>query len=133
MTEHWAQAHAEMPHAEHPLACPLCQYRFSFRDYVVAVRTCPSCKVPIGLRFYYRVILTAAYLLVAGFVVYRGHDGIGGFLVSLPFAALFGFIAQVAILRIFPPRLQAYAHGGTWLKMNASSPDKNPGTPSNSH
>jgi hypothetical protein len=127
------QLRSEMSSTERPLACPLCQYRFSFRDYARTTRTCPRCKVPIGFPFYYRAILFAAYLLVAGFVVYKGYDGMGGLLVSLPFAALFGLLTQVAILRVFPPRLQAYAVGGTWLTLNAPNPDKAPGTLTDSH
>lgn len=122
MTEHLPEAHATLSSAEHSLACPLCQFRFSYRDYAGAARTCPSCKVPLGLPLYYRIILIVAYLAVAAFVVYKGYDGIGGFLVSLPFAAIFGLASQVAILRTFPPSLQPYADGGTWLKLNHLKP-----------
>ena len=129
MTEDWSDVNRQRP-----LGCPLCQYRFSFRDYVRAERTCPTCKVPIGMPFYYRVILTVASLTVFGLILDRGyHDGIGGFMVSLPFAALFGFFAKVAILRVFPPKLQAYADGNTWLTLNTSNSGKAPGTAANSH
>ena len=128
MTDDWSQVHREGP-----LTCPLCQFRFSFRDYVSAAKTCPSCKVPIGLPFYYRAIMVAASLTVFGFILYAGYrEGIGGFVVSLPFAALFGFIAKVAVLRMFPPRLQAYADGNISLALNASNTDKTTGTSINS-
>lgn len=75
----------------------------------------------------------AASLTVFGFILYKGYyDGIGGFVVSLPFATLFGFIAKVAIFRMFPPRLQACADGSISLALNASDPAKTPGTPINS-
>jgi len=133
VAEELSQVHSETYGSERPLACPLCRYRFSFRDYVGAERTCPSCKVPIGLPFYYRFILTAASLTVFVLILCKGYyDGIGGFMVSLPFAALFGFIAKVAILRMFPPRLQAYAEGSISLALNTSNSDKTPGIPTNS-
>ena len=71
------------------------------------------------MPFYYRATLYAAYLFVAGVTMYEGYQNIGKgwLLLGLPFAALFGFFAQVAILRVFPPKLQAYAEGGTWLKL----------------
>jgi len=127
MTEHLPEVDAKLRSTERSLVCPLCQVQFSYRDYVGVARTCPRCRVPLGLPFYYRVILIVAYLAVAAFVVYKGYDGIAGFLVSLPFAAIFGLVAQVAILRTFPPNLQPYADGGTWLKLNTSSPEKIPG------
>lgn len=112
---------------ELPLACPLCQYRFNFGDYVRAERTCPSCKVPIGMPFYYRVILTTACLTVFVLILCKGYySGIGAFMVSLPFAGLFGFVAKVAILRVFPPKLEAYADGSVSLALSASSRDKVP-------
>ncbi len=71
------------------------------------------------MPFYYRAILYAAYLLVAGLTMYEGYQNIGKgwLLLGLPFAVILGFFVQVAILRAFPPKLQAYADGGTWLKL----------------
>lgn len=71
------------------------------------------------MPFYYRAILYAAYLLVAGLTMYEGYQNIGKgwLLLGLPFAVILGFFVQVVILRAFPPKLQAYADGGTWLKL----------------
>jgi hypothetical protein len=41
----------------------------------------------------------------------------GWLLVGLPFAGVFGILTQGIILRIFPPKLEAYAEGSTWLKL----------------
>ena len=65
------------------------------------------------------MILYIAYLSVAGLTMYKGYQntGTGWLLLGLPFAAVFGFFAQIAILRAFPPKLEAHAEGNTWLKL----------------
>ena len=118
---------------ECPLACPLCQSPFSYRDYVGAERTCPSCKVPVGFPFYYRAILTAASLTVYVLILCKGYyEGIGAFMVSVPLGALFALFTRVAIMRMFPPRLEAYAESSILLSLKAPDTDKASGEPINS-
>jgi hypothetical protein len=71
------------------------------------------------MPLYCRAILCGAYLFIAGLTMYKGYQNVGpGWLLpGLPFAAIFGFLTQAAILRVLPPKLQQYAEGGTWLKL----------------
>lgn len=102
-----------------PLTCPICEFRFSWRDYSRAGKACPKCRLPLGMPSYYRAILAVAYLSVSGLTMYVGYQkiGTGWLLLGVPFAVILGFLVQVIILRIFPPKLQAYAEGDTWLKL----------------
>jgi hypothetical protein len=75
--------------------------------------------VPLGLPFYYRVMLAIVGLTAAGWAIYRGYMswGPGWVLLGSPVATAFGLLVQGAILRAFPPKLEAYAEGSTWLKL----------------
>jgi hypothetical protein len=46
-----------------------------------------------------------------------GPDANGWLLVGLPFAFIAGIAAQSIVIRVFPPKLEAYAEGSTWLKL----------------
>jgi hypothetical protein len=82
-------------------------------------KSLPEVQTSLGMPLYYRAILYVAYLFIAGLTMYEGYQNIGKgwLLLGLPFAAIFGFFVQVAILRVLTPKLQAYAEGGTWLKL----------------
>ena len=104
-----------------PLKCPLCGFRFSFRHLQAAGKACPYCTVPLGYPYWYRLLLLAAYLSAAVYVMYAGLQGEnanGWLLVGLPFAFVAGIVAQVLVLRVLPPKLEAHADGSTWLKLN---------------
>jgi hypothetical protein len=67
------------------------------------------------------MILYAVYLFAAIWTVYEGYQsmGPGWLLIGWPFAMVFGILAQGIVLRIFPPKLEAYAEGSnTWLKLS---------------
>jgi hypothetical protein len=72
------------------------------------------------MAFYYRAILYVAYWCAGGYVMYKGYQayGPGWLLMGLPFAFVAGVFVQGAILRAFPPQLEAYAEGNTWLKLS---------------
>jgi hypothetical protein len=65
------------------------------------------------------VIVAAVGLSVMAFTMYRGYErvGTGWLLAGLPFAFVFGMAAEVLVITILPPKLEAYAEGGTWLKL----------------
>jgi len=65
------------------------------------------------------MILYMAYLCAAGWTMYKGYEvtGTGWLLAGLPFAFVSGIVVQGAILRAFPPKLEAYSEGSTWLKL----------------
>jgi hypothetical protein len=52
--------------------------------------------------------------------MYAGYQysGPGWLLLGWPFAMVFGIWAQVVILRAFPPKLEPFAEGSTWLKLS---------------
>jgi hypothetical protein len=107
--------------AKAPLSCTLCKSRFSWREFLDAGRACPDCKVPLGQPTWYRVLLAAAGLCVAGYVMYAGYtgpDASGWLIVGLPFALIAAKVTQAVILRLFPPRLDPHAEGSTWLKLS---------------
>jgi hypothetical protein len=116
---HWLELRQRAKHLGRPLACPLCRFHFAYRHYSRAGRTCPQCETPLGFPFYYRLILFVAYLILAGWTMYRGYQtfGQGWLLLGLPFAAAAGLIAQGMILRSCPPKLAAHAEGNTWLNL----------------
>lgn len=61
------------------------------------------------------------YFSAAGIVMYKGYMAIGPtmLLVGWPFAMVFGFLAQSAILNALPPtKLEPYAGHRIWLKLN---------------
>lgn len=99
--------------------CPLCRFRFAYRHYSGAGRTCPQCKTPLGFPFYYRLILVTAYVAFAGWTMYHGYYTFGPNWLWLgwPFAAAGGLIAQGMIVRACPPKLAAHAEGNTWLNL----------------
>ena len=72
------------------------------------------------MTFRYRMTLYVAYLGAAGIVMYLGCQeyGQGWLLLGWPFAMIAGFAIQTGILRTFPPKLEAYAEGDTWIKLN---------------
>ncbi len=107
--------------AKAPLSCPLCKSRFSWRELINAGRACSHCKVPLGIPYWYRVLLGAAGLCVGGYVMYAGYTGpeaSGWLIVGLLFAFVAGFVTQVVILLLFPPKLAPHAEGSTWLKLS---------------
>lgn len=120
MVERWQEMRRRVASIGRPLTCPLCHHKFAYRHHFRAARACPNCKVPLGFPFYYRLILLLSHLCAAGYVMYRGYEayGQGWFLLGLPFAAIAGFYLQIVILRTFPPKLEAYAEGNTWLKLS---------------
>ena len=103
-----------------PLACPLCQHQFGYQDYFRSAKTCPGCKAPLGMTFSYRMTLFGISMAVAGLVMYLGFRTYGqGWLLLGPFVAVFaGVSVQAGIMRNFPPKLQAYAEGATWIKLS---------------
>jgi hypothetical protein len=116
----WLELHSKAHSLRRPLKCPLCAFRFSFRHLRRAGSFCPHCKVPLGYPYWYRVLLIAASLGVAGYVMYagcQGPDANGWLLAGLPFAFVAGIAAQVFVIRVFPPKLQPHAEGSTWLKL----------------
>ncbi len=82
-------------------------------------KSLPKMPSSLGIPFYYRAILLVASLFVMGCTMYAGYQsaGTGWLLAGLPFAFVFGILTQGIILRIFPPKLDAYAEGSTWLKL----------------
>jgi hypothetical protein len=48
---------------------------------------------------------------------YQGGGGAGWLLIGWPFAFLAAIAVQVFIQRVFPPKLEPYAEGSTWLKL----------------
>jgi hypothetical protein len=120
MAKAWFELRDKAQRIGRPLTCPLCGFRFSYRHLQRAARTCPSCKVPLGFTYWYRVLLVSVYLCAAVWVMYagyRGPDAAAWLLVGAPFAAVAGFAAQAFVLQVFPPSLQAHAEGHTWLKL----------------
>ena len=80
----------------------------------------PHCKVPLGSPYWYRVLLVVIGLSAAGYVMYagcRGENANGWLIAGLPFAFVAAIAAQEIVLRIFPPKLEPHAEGGTWLKL----------------
>jgi hypothetical protein len=51
--------------------------------------------------------------------MYRGYVGIGPnwLLLGCPVAMVVGIMVHGSILRAFPPKLEAYAEGNTWVKL----------------
>src|SRR5438105_7045843 len=120
MSERWQRMRQTVRAEGRPLTCPLCQFHFESRHFVRSSGACPSCKVPLGIPFYYRAILVAVSLCVMAYVEYKGNSVFGpdwGILLALPFAAIAGIYVQWVIYRAFPPKLEPYAIGGTWLKL----------------
>jgi hypothetical protein len=116
-TGEWGQQAKEF---QRRLVCPLCSFHFSHREHNRAGRTCPNCKVSVGIPFYYRVILASVGYFFMALVMYVGYQDMGStwLLMGLPFAQLAALIIQAAGYIILPPRLQAHAEGGTWLKLS---------------
>lgn len=75
---------------------------------------------PLGMPFYYRVILSVVSLSAMAYVTYKGYEayGPGWLLVGMPVAFVAGLFIQGAVIRNFPPKLQAHAEGSTWLKLS---------------
>jgi hypothetical protein len=120
MNPHWLELRQRAANVGRPLKCPLCDFRFAFRHLVRAGKTCPHCKVPIGYSFSYRALLAVAGWTVMALVMYKGYQGGGGagwLLIGWPFAFLAAIAVQVFIQRVFPPKLEPYAEGSTWLKL----------------
>jgi hypothetical protein len=118
----WLELRQKAQSVGRTLRCPLCSFRFSFRHLNRAGRTCPHCKVRLGYPYWYRALLFGVYQCAAVGLIYvrckgTGPDWFGYFIVSLPFAAVAGFAAQVFMLRVFPPNLAPHAEGSTWLKL----------------
>lgn len=51
------------------------------------------------------------------YIGYQGEAAAGWLIVGPAFAAAAGIAVQVAIQRIFPPKVEAHAEGNTWLKL----------------
>jgi len=120
MNQRWQEMRQKVRAIGRPLTCPLCQHRFAWRHLRRTGRTCPHCKTPIGIPFYYRALLCVAGWCAMGWVMYKGYHAYGpGWLLI---GWLFGFVAaifvQQAVLRAFPPKLEAHAEGSTWLKLS---------------
>jgi len=64
-------------------------------------------------------MLGVAYLVFAGWTMYRGYQkwGPNWLLLGPPFALAAGLIAEGMILRAIPPKLAAHAEGNTWLNL----------------
>ena len=83
-------------------------------------KTCPKCKVPLGYTAFYRFVLGVAYLSAAfGSIVvgYRQY-GRGWLLIGWPFAFIFGIGAILTVVSAFPPKLEPYSEGPTWIKLS---------------
>ena len=116
----WLELRQRVQRLGRPLTCPICKFRFSFRHLVRAGKACPQCKVPLGYSSRYRLVLAIAGLCTAAWVMYIGYQGeaaAGWLIVGPAFAAAAGIAVQVAIQRIFPPKVEAHAEGNTWLKL----------------
>ena len=120
MNQRWQEMRQKVRAMGRPLACPLCQHRFAWRHLRRTAGTCPQCKTAIGIPFYYRAILFVASICAMGWVMYKGYQtqGAGWLLLGLPFAFAAGMLVQGALLRAFPPKLEAHAEGNTWLKLS---------------
>ena len=105
--------------AGHTLACPVCKLRFTRRHFIRTGRACPHCKTPVGYSLPYRVLLICVNLLIGAKFVYSGliAKDFGVFLLAMLSWVVVGAIAQIIVLQTFPPKLQAYAEGQTWLKL----------------
>ena len=97
MTRDWLKLRQQAANIGRPLKCPLCGFRFAFRHLIRAGKACPHCKVPIGFSFLYRALLA-----VAGWAV---------------MARVAAIVVQTVIQRVFPPKLEAYSEGNTWLRL----------------
>lgn len=119
MNQRWQEMRQKVREIGRPLICPLCQHHFAWRHFR-RTDTYPKCKTPIGIPFYYRALLAVAGWCAMGWVMYKGYQayGPGWLLMGLPFAFVAGVFVQGAILRVFPPKLQAHAEGNTWLKLS---------------
>ncbi len=117
--QRWLQLRQKARNTGRPLVCPVCHFRFAYRQYDRAAKTCPNCKVPLGLPLYYRVILGIVGLSAAAWTMYWWYEGEGpnGLLYGLPFAMVFALVAQGLVSRVFPPKLEAYSESDTWLKL----------------
>ncbi len=118
-TERWLRLRQTAQKIGRPLTCPLCQFRFEYRHHFRSARACPRCKVALGFPFYYRVILSVVGLCPMGWSMYRFYVSMGpnGLLLAMPVGLVLALLAQIVVLRAFPPKLQAYAESDTWLKL----------------
>jgi uncharacterized protein (DUF983 family) len=119
MTRDWLKLRQQAANIGRPLKCPLCGFRFAFRHLIRAGKACPHCKVPIGFSFLYRALLAVAGWAVMARVMYVGYqrNGPGWLLIGLPFALVAAIVVQTVIQRVFPPKLEAYSEGNTWLRL----------------
>jgi hypothetical protein len=116
----WLELRQKAQSVGRPLKCPQCDFRFSFRHLARAGKVCPKCKVPIGYSFAYRAALAVAGWSATAYVMYWGCQGEGGsgwLVIGWPFALAAAIAVQVVIQRIIPPRLDVYAEGHTWVKL----------------
>lgn len=122
MDMRWFELRQKVKSIGRPLTCPICHYRFAWRHYNKTAKACPHCKVQLGCPFYYRAILAVVAWSLMAYVMYWGYqqggsDGAGWLLIGWPFALVIGLFGQAMVLRAFPPKLEPYAEGSTWLKL----------------